>query len=140
MKTSIKIASPKLNGRYRCVHYADGGACNFDMCGACWGAGAGQVRRSGRERQPAPVARGEEWQLSPTSKRSKVVRPTTRCAGMALTLTRAWQVGEESPGRVGRRSRDGGRWGGESTPASPDRPASSRSVVHAGPGIRYSLI
>ena len=80
--------------RYRCVHYHSQGPCNYDLCGDCYysspGKGAG-VRRSLRESRPSSVRREEEWHVD---KRPKVDKYSASPSDI-------------SPGRVGRRSRDG---------------------------------
>ena len=83
--------------RYRCVHYHSKGACNYDLCGECFGESSdsgGSVRRSTRESKPSSVAKGEEWELDePLGKKGK--------------MDRSPKKEEQSPGRVGRRSREG---------------------------------
>ena len=85
--------------RYRCVHYHNQGACNYDLCGDCYSSahprdtpGSGSsVRRSARESRPSSVRREEEWQLDKKAKMDKM------------------SPSDMSPGRVGRRSRDQGQ-------------------------------
>ena len=78
--------------RYRCVHYHSQGPCNYDLCGDCYYSSPGKeagVRRSLRESRPSSIRREEEWQMD---KRAKVDK---------------YSPSDMSPGRVGRRSRDG---------------------------------
>ena len=80
--------------RYRCVHYHSQGPCNYDLCGDCYYSSPGKeagVRRSLRESRPSSIRREEEWQMD---KRPKVDKYNI-------------SPNDISPGRVGRRSRDG---------------------------------
>merc|ERR1719462_863725 len=65
--------------RYRCVHYADGGKCNRDLCGDCFKPKEAStspqeepsLRRSGREPRPSALRAGEEWEVGESKSSSQ---------------------------------------------------------------------
>merc|ERR1719462_673689 len=95
--------------RYRCVHYADGGNCNRDLCGDCFTPQEEpSLRRSGREPRPSALRAGEEWEVGESkssSQRSDQRSPQGKMRRVGATPPSPLKS-EISPGRVGRRSND----------------------------------